>query len=176
MSDTAFLRGETVTLHAPTEDDPAFVADARNDPAVWQSMDNVHPTTAGEQSDRIADLQADDEASPFVVRVDGDPVGFVILRVLNPHWRNAALSYWIAPDSQGQGYGADAVETVVEYGFDHLGLHKVLAMTFEPNEPSQRLLESLGFQREAEFRDEAFLDGEYHDLYGYALLEAEWRT
>lgn len=172
---TAFLRGDSVTLHPPADDDAAFLAAALDDPGVWRSMDRVHPTTASEQAERLADLREDDDQFAFVVRAGGDRVGFVRLRVLNPHWRNASLTYWVAPDAQGEGYGTDAVETVVEFGFDQLGLHKLLAMTFEPNDASQRLLESLGFEREAEFASEVYVDGEYHDLYGYGLLEGEWR-
>jgi len=171
---TAFLRGDRVTLHPPTEDDAPFLAAALNDPDVWRSMDLIRPTTPGEQADRLADIAGDDEWFAFVVRADGDRVGFVELRVLNAHWRNASLTYWVAPDAQGEGYGTDAVETVVGFGFDHLGLHKLLAMTFEPNVASQRLLESLGFEREAEFASEVYRDGRYYDLYGYGLLESEW--
>lgn len=175
MSTTPFLRGDTVTLHAPTDEDAAFVAAALDDPEVWQPMDRVRPTTAAEQADRLADCRDDEDTTAFVVRADRDRVGFVELEVLNPHWRNAALTYWVAPDAQGEGYGTDAVETVVDYAVDHLGIHKLLAMTFEPNEASQRLLETVGFEREAEFRSEVYLGGEYHDLYGYGLLADEWR-
>lgn len=176
MPETGFLRGDHVTLYPPTDDDASFVAGALNHPGVWQSMDRVHPTTTGEQADRLADLRGDDDAFPFVVRADGDRVGFVRLRVLNAHWRNASLTYWIAPDAQGDGFGGDAVETVVAFGFDHLALHKLLAMTFESNEASQRLLESLGFSREAEFESEVYVDGAYEDLYGYGLLEPGWES
>lgn len=173
MSTTPFLHGDRVTLHGATEDDAAFVAAALNDPAVWQSMDRVRPTTAAEQADRLADCRDDEDTAAFVVRADGDRVGFVELQVLNPHWRNAALTYWVAPDARGEGHGSDAVEAVVEYAFDHLAVHKLLAMTFASNEPSQRLLEALGFEREAEFRGEVYVDGAYRDLYGYGLLEGE---
>lgn len=151
---TAFLHGDRVALHAPTDDDAAFVADALAHPDVWQSMDRVRPTTERETADRLADHREDDDAFPFVARAGGDRVGFVRLRVLNAHWRNASLTYWVAPAHQGEGHGRDAVRTVLEFGFDHLGLHKLLAMTFETNEASQRLLESLGFDREAEFASE----------------------
>jgi len=170
---TAFLRGDDITLHAPTEDDAAFLASALNDPDVWGRMDRVRPTTPTDQADRVADWREDDDAFPFVARADGDRVGFVELRVLNPHWRNASLTYWVAPGAQGEGYGSDAVAAVVEYGFDHLAVHKLVAMTFEGNEASQRLLESLGFDREAEFASEVYVDGEYRDLYGYGLLEPD---
>ncbi len=55
-------------------------------------------------------------------------------------------------------------------------MHKIAANVFAFNEPSQALVESLGFTHEGTNREERFADGEYHDVYRYGVLAREWRT
>lgn len=116
-----------------------------------------------------------DHTVPFVVTTRQARTGLVSLTELNDHWGNAAVSYRIAPDQRGEGYGSEAVELTVGYWFDHLRYHKILAHTFASNDASVGLLESVGFRKEGHHRNKAFVDGEYRDLLAYGLLEDEWR-
>lgn len=56
------------------------------------------------------------------------------------------LLYGLNPDSQKQGYAAEAALGVLEYVFDVLGFPLVLAAVDEENTPSVRVLQRLGMR------------------------------
>ena len=60
-------------------------------------------------------------------------------------------------------------------GFDGLGLHRISGRCDPRNPGSVGVLERLGMRREAHFRENEIVKGEWIDEYVYALLEAEWR-
>ena len=53
----------------------------------------------------------------------------------------AELGYELSPLYQGKGLMQEAVEEVIEYGFDTIGLKIITALTHPQNEPSIKLLE-----------------------------------
>ena len=87
----------------------------------------------------------------------------------------ADIGYTFDPAYQGRGYATEAVGELVRYLFEDRGKHKITADCDTRNDGSWRLLERLGFTREAEFRA-AFRDGDgWGDEYVYGLLADEWR-
>jgi RimJ/RimL family protein N-acetyltransferase len=105
---------------------------------------------------------------------DSTAVGTVGFTRVNLERQKAEVGYWIAPDHQGQGYGTEAVELLVGYGFEQRGFHRLEARVTDFNEPSWRLLESLGFTREGTLREHDFVDGQFRDTHWYGLLAQEW--
>ena len=57
----------------------------------------------------------------------------------------AEMGYDLSSAHQGKGYMNEAVQTVLEYGFNALKLHSIEAFTDYRNVPSVRLLERNGF-------------------------------
>ncbi len=74
-----------------------------------------------------------------------------------------------------QGYALEAVGRLLKYLFDERGLHRVLAECDVDNVASWKLLEKLGFRREAYLIENIFFKGKYGSEYHYALLAREWR-
>lgn len=122
-------------------------------------------------------LGRNDDTLGLLVRADGESVGFVYLLREQPNddvFRRAELAYWIAAEAQGNGYATEAARLLVAHGFDRLGLHKVTAKAFAFNDASRRVLETLGFAEEGRFREEAYLEGAWHDTIRYGLIETAW--
>jgi RimJ/RimL family protein N-acetyltransferase len=179
MAGPTFLDGDCVTLRVPSEADVDFLLENENDPEVPATRSAARPTGPDDVRRRLGGtLGRNDDTLALVVYADGAPVGHVYLVREKPNdrtYRRAELAYWIAPDEQGNGYATDAARTLLDHGFDRLGLHKVVAKSFDSNEASARVLEKLGFAREGVFRDEALVGGEWCDVVRYGLLETEWR-
>lgn len=55
-----------------------------------------------------------------------------------------------------------------------MGLHRIIARIDERNEASVRVVERLGFRREAREVDSILVKGEWATMLTYALLEHEW--
>ena len=63
----------------------------------------------------------------------------------------ASLGYILHPDHQGQGYGREAAGALVGWLFAERGISTVFAGVYEPNIPSMKLLQSLGFSMDRYF-------------------------
>lgn len=63
----------------------------------------------------------------------------------------ASLGYILHRDHHGQGLGREAAAALVQWLFASRGSRTVFAGVYEPNQPSRRLLESLGFLPDRHF-------------------------
>ena len=63
---------------------------------------------------------------------------------------------------------------VMRFAFEDVHVHRLLADCHPANEPSWRLLEKLGFRREAVNVESHFEFGEWTDNYQYAMLAREF--
>ena len=88
------------------------------------------------------------------------------------------VGYIINKDYQRQGYAAEALSAVIRNAFLD-GVHRVYAECDPRNTASWKLLESLGFRREAHLRKNLYFqknaDGTpiWKDTYVYAILESD---
>ena len=91
-------------------------------------------------------------------------------RIVKEHHR-AEIGYLLDPALQGKGLMQEAVEEVLRYGFEEMGLHSVEAVINPDNLASIRLLERNAFVKEAYFREDFCFDGKFQDTCVYSLLE-----
>jgi RimJ/RimL family protein N-acetyltransferase len=88
----------------------------------------------------------------------------------------ASLGYELAPDYWGQGYATEAARAVLDFGFTHLGLHRITADCVADNTASAHVLTKLGFQLEGRLREREFYKSRWWDTLLFAILEPEWRA
>ena len=85
-------------------------------------------------------------------------------------FQSCSIGYWVAPESNGQGFATDAVRAMSSLAFKDLGLHRVQAETLIPNARSQRVLESVGFVRYGTAPKYLKIAGRWQDHLMYQLL------
>ncbi|MFG1954313.1 GNAT family N-acetyltransferase [Micromonospora sp. NPDC048830] len=86
----------------------------------------------------------------------------------------AKLGYAIGADHWGHGYATDAARTIVNFGFQELGLHRITAAIGPDNAASIAVVERLGMQFEGRLRDHVFTNGAWRDSLLYSILGPEW--
>lgn len=175
MPGPVFIEGEDVSLRTIEEEDVDFLHEQVNDARIWRPIDRSTPLNRVQERGFFDDVICDDGTVHLLIVADGSPVGTLGFAPLDRETGTAELGYWVTPAHQRQGYGTEAVELFVAYGFDQLGLHRISARVMAFNEPSVRLLERVGFVREGTSREAVFVDGERHDAHWYGLLATEWR-
>jgi len=105
---------------------------------------------------------------------EGVHIGNVGLHSINWKDRHAELGIVIGEKMHwSQGYGADAIRTLLRVAFREMNLHRVFLRVDVDNARGIRCYEKAGFQREGIFRDAVFKDGAYTDQYIMSILEAE---
>lgn len=183
MPGPAFIEGDRVGLHTVEREDLPFLERLRNDPDVRHGMTFSDPENAEALESWFEDHVSDtDEGAQFVVCPAGDdgepsdpePVGLVSLFDVARPADHGEIAYYVAPEHRANGYATAAAALLVEYAFDELRLHKVVARALETNAASRTVLERVGFTREERQREEMLVDGERLDVVRYAVLEGEW--
>ncbi len=82
----------------------------------------------------------------------------------------AEIGYMLEPSLQGKGIMYEAIQEVVHYGFGELKLHSIEGEIDPGNIASGKLLEKAGFVREAYFKENYYLRGNFADTAVYSLL------
>jgi ribosomal-protein-alanine N-acetyltransferase len=90
--------------------------------------------------------------------------------------QQAVMSYAIDHAEQGKGFVTEAVSASVKFAFDDLDLHRLEGSYMVANEKSGAVLERLGFQREAIFKEYLFLNDKWQDHIVTSLLNPNWRA
>ena len=107
----------------------------------------------------------------------GELLGDVQLANIDWRARAATLGGSISRlADRGAGYGTDAARTILRYGFQHLGLHRVEGQTAEFNAAGRRAMEKLGFRQEGRRRQALYRSGRYWDSLIYGLLRDEFKA
>jgi RimJ/RimL family protein N-acetyltransferase len=78
-------------------------------------------------------------------------------------------------ESRGKGYGSQAMKMLLRYAFGELNLFRVTAVVPAYNECAIHLFQKFGFVEEVCRRKALHRDGEFWDILGLGLLNAEWR-
>jgi len=75
---------------------------------------------------------------------------------------------------QNSGYGRDAIRTLLRFGFDTLGLHRIEIRYATDNERAGHLYRSIGFTEVGVLRQHTFSHGVWEDEGVLDMLADEW--
>ena len=85
------------------------------------------------------------------------------------------IGYAVARSAWGQGFATEIARAMTAFSFEARGAHRVFARVDPRNPASAWVLEKLGFRREAHFRRDSKLKGEWCDTVVFGMLSSEWR-
>ena len=160
----------------------SFVA-YRNDPEVYRYQGWKTPYRREDGTEFITRAASAMPGSPgewlqlaIECKESGKMLGDIAFHVIRSNPRQAYLGYTLARSAWGQGYASEAARKLLDYLFRVLNLHRVIADCDVDNAASVRLLERLGFRREAHYIESFWFESEsrWGSKYLYAMLQREW--
>jgi len=86
------------------------------------------------------------------------------------------IGYTLDKRFRGKGYAAEALTLVIDYLINTLNKHRIIASIDPGNLDSIRLIERIGFRKEAHFIESLFFHGKWVDDMIYAILDKEWNN
>jgi len=89
---------------------------------------------------------------------------------------SANLGYWIGKPYWNNGYCTEAAQTVVNYGFQILGLNRIQASHMTRNPASGRVMQKIGMQYEGCSRQRMKKWGVFEDMDYYGILKSDYIT
>jgi RimJ/RimL family protein N-acetyltransferase len=110
------------------------------------------------------------------LKVDGAFIGHLLFCHHDSEQLVREIGWVISPPYQRHGYATEAAGALLTYGFEALGLQRVVAACDSRNLASLRVMEKLNMQREAQFQDCLFRQGEWIEEYVYAIHVDRWRA
>jgi len=120
--------------------------------------------------------EGDTLAVAVVLRASGEMIGDCILHWSSRQHQLGEIGFVLHPDHHGRGYATEAARPLVEFGFEEVGLHRIIGRLEARNTASARVLEKLGMRREALLIENEFVKGEWQSELAYAILDREWRA
>lgn len=104
-------------------------------------------------------------------------IGFADIEI---HQKNEAggcgeIGYFLLPPYWGLGYATEIARTLLEIGFEKLGLHRMTARCNANNIKSEKIMQKVGMLKEGEFRKARFKNGRWDDELHYGILVEKWR-
>ena len=97
---------------------------------------------------------------------------FSIWRIDRTHAR-AEIGFALKPSYWGKGYMKEAMTCLLLFAFNSLHIHSIEANINPGNSASENLLSTLGFKKEAHFRENFWFNGAFHDSAIYCLLQTD---
>lgn len=84
------------------------------------------------------------------------------------------IGYFLLPEFWGKGYATEIAGKMIEFCFEHLKLHRVIASCNSNNYKSENIMKKLGMQKEGEFRKARYKNGSWDNELKYGILKDEW--
>lgn len=102
-------------------------------------------------------------------------IGDIGLHFMDHEEKQVEIGFTLDKNYQGKGYATEALKHLINYLFNNLNKHRILASIDPKNISSIKLVERLGFRKEAHFVKSLFINGKWLDDLKYAILEEEWK-
>jgi RimJ/RimL family protein N-acetyltransferase len=80
------------------------------------------------------------------------------------------------PELWGKGYGREAMQLILRFGFEQLNLKRISLTVFEYNQRAYHSYLKLGFREEGRLRQWMQRGGERYDMIYMGILREEWES
>jgi RimJ/RimL family protein N-acetyltransferase len=90
--------------------------------------------------------------------------------------KQAEIGCTLNKNFQNKGYATESVKRVIDYLFKDLNKHRIITSIDPKNKNSIRLVERIGFRKEAHFVESIFINGRWVDDLIYAMIEKDWEN
>ena len=127
--------------------------------------------------DKLAEYLASDETGESInwavcLRNQTEMIGRCVLFHFDEPNQRAEIGFILNREYWRRGLMRQAVEAVIQFGFNRLNLHRIEADVDPDNVASLALLESLGFKREGYFAERWLVGDEWKDSVMLGLLKS----
>lgn len=174
------LETERLLLRAFALDDTDDFYTLRNHPDVLQAMDRPADPDKEAVRTMIASIQQSFEEQNGIswvleLKENNAFIGTFGFWRMWPEHARAEVGYSLLPEFWRKGYMLEAMEACMQFAFQKMNIHSVMANINPDNAGSWKLLERLGFRQEAHFREDYYANGQFFDSYIYCCLERDLR-
>lgn len=156
-------------------DIPRQAREWRNSPSIFKWCRQFTLIEERQQHLWEAKLSTDQTVKMFGIQnrdlVDVGVCGLTSIDRVN---QKAEFSLYIAPPHQANGYGEDALKTLLWHGFNAHNLNRIWGEVFASN-PAMKMFEKVGMKLEGIQRQSYYRDGQFVDSLIVSILRSEFK-
>ena len=142
------IKTERLKLKSPQMDDGVGLTELINDKSVVKWLSDIpFPYTvrhAEEFIERAQEKALKNESYNFMIFQNNKMIGGIGLTEFRK--RSCELGYWLGKKYWGNGFATEAVNGILDFGFNNLKRKEIYAAYKLGNEGSKRVLKKCGFQ------------------------------
>lgn len=175
------LEGELVRLRAREPGDVARAYTWINDREVTRHITARYPASRADEERWLERTSSSSFAEgvrlAIETKAEGEHIGNLDLHRLHPEDRKAGLGVMIGNKAYwGNGYGADAITTLLRFAFHEQNLHRVWLTVLEDNARAIACYRKCGFAEEARQRQDVYTHGRYWDVLFMGVLRSDFEA
>jgi [ribosomal protein S5]-alanine N-acetyltransferase len=150
FSQFPLLITERLTLRQPVESDGPQMFLLRSDPGVNEYLDRKAPSTTEETLEfiqKVREYFSNETGIYWAITLTGSDqlIGTICLFDFSGETRKCEIGYELLPAYQGQGIMNEALQKVIAFSAEVMGMEIIDAVAHKDNRASARLLEKSGF-------------------------------
>lgn len=173
------LRGERVWLRPVEPGDVVEDSQFAGDAEVGHFLGAKTPMSRAAAERLATDIlsQVGQTGYPYAICLLGEQrsIGTIFLRGVDKVNGSGVVGIFIGDRRYlGKGYGTDALNALVDFGFGELRLERIELEVFDYNLRAIRSYEKAGFQTDALLRRARFHRGSFHDVHLMSILRDDW--
>lgn len=179
LSQVKVIETPRTTLRPVTADDSEAVFAYRSD-AETNAYQGWIPQTVEEVEAFIGRTaqefnQADTWFQLVIIEKEsGQLIGDVGIHFLDD--QQVELGCTLSKTVHGKGFATECMTAVMDHLFRNMNKHRIMGSIDPANTGSIKLVERLGFRKEAHHRESIWLHGQWVDDVIYAILGSEWKA
>ncbi|MFG0256620.1 MAG: GNAT family N-acetyltransferase [Phycisphaerales bacterium JB043] len=172
---------ERLRMREITLDDVDAVVAFCNDREIARGTCSIpHPYTHEHAKGFVGDIARkinENEAYCWGIEVveTGELIGDIGIWFTPAH-RRAEVGFVIGRDHWGKGYVPEALNEVIRYGFEDLGLHRIFAHAMAWNNASRRVMEKVGMVHEGTLKEDHLKWGRFESSAIYGFTRDDWES
>ncbi len=151
-----------------------------NDPEIIQYLTMYRPMTRMSEEEWMENLKEREDTIRFSITIpyeDGSEILIGNCGIHNIDWKNRVGEVGIVigeKEYQSKGFGTEAMELLLEYGFKIVNLNRIELDTYAFNVRALKSYKKVGFIEEGRKRQFVWSNGRYHDAIMMGILAEEW--
>ena len=120
-------------------------------------------------------LKNGDKCFAIILLKNDELIGNCSIYRENDNARVAELGIFIGDEKfRNNGYGQEALNLLLDYGFNYLSLNSVYLNVFSFNDVAINCYKKIGFKEAGRLRENYFLNGKYYDVVYMDILKKEF--
>ncbi len=168
------LKTERLLIRPIVLSDAETVEELASDKRIADTTFNIpHPYPKGRAIEWINTFTKNTYGKNFAITLNNKLIGCI--SIIQPGQEvykfKAEVGYWVGFDYWNQGYCTEALKAIIEYAFQEMQLHKIVARHMAINPASGAVMKKAGMIKEGYLIQDAFKNGKFVDMELYGIVK-----